>query len=125
MKKYIIILLVALITIGIITTTTTTTQQVNAFCLFNCEAEDLKNRLQSHVDCLERQIDMGTSDRTAYGTEDLSEDGLKVKIGTQWYTEEELRKDWKENDDFHGGNCYFIADVTPQEVEHVYQESLK
>jgi hypothetical protein len=117
-----IILVMVVIMIAIAPSLTT---NVMAFCLFNCAAEDLKNRLQANVDCFERQIMMGVPGRTAYGTEDLSSDGKEIRIGTQWYTEEELRNDWKENPERHSSNCYFIADVTPQEVERVYQESLK
>ncbi|MGH9986819.1 MAG: hypothetical protein ACRD8W_22975 [Nitrososphaeraceae archaeon] len=43
----------------------------------------------------------------------------------KWYTEEELGDEWKENPGRHSSNCYFVGDVTPQEVERVYQESLK
>jgi hypothetical protein len=68
---------------------------------------------------------MGVPGRTAYGTEDLSADGKEVLVKGTWMTEDELKKDWKENPDRHSSNCYFIADITPQESERVYQESLK
>lgn len=96
-----------------------------AFCLFNCAAEDLKNRLQANVDCFKTQISLGHPGRTAYGTEDLSADGKLVEVRGQWLTEDELKNDWQENPDRHSSNCYFIADITPQESERVYQESLK
>jgi len=98
---------------------------VNAFCIFNCAAEDLKNRLQANVDCISNQISMGVSGRTAYGTEDLDSEGKKVEVNGQWLSEDELRKQWKDYPDSHSSNCYFIADITPQEVEKVYQDSLK
>lgn len=99
-------------------------ESAKAFCLFNCAAEDLKNRLQANVDCFQTQIMTGNPGRTAYGTEDLSADGKEVLVRGTWMTEDELKKEWKENPDRHSSNCYFIADVTPQEVERVYQESL-
>jgi hypothetical protein len=100
-------------------------EPAKAFCIFNCAAEDLKNRLQANVDCFQNQIMMGVPGRTAYGTEDLSADGKEVLVKGTWMTEDELKKDWKENPDRHSSNCYFIADITPQESERVYQESLK
>ncbi|MGC1135816.1 MAG: hypothetical protein WA941_23530 [Nitrososphaeraceae archaeon] len=100
-------------------------ESAEAFCLFNCAAEDLKNRLQASVDCFERQIMMGQPGRTAYSTEDLDSEGKLVEVRGQWLTDDELKKDWKENPDRHSSNCYFIADITPQESERVYQESLK
>lgn len=68
---------------------------------------------------------MGVPGRTNYDTEDLDSEGKIVTISGVEYTEEELRNEWKENPDRHRSNCYFIADITPQEVERVYQESLK
>jgi hypothetical protein len=68
---------------------------------------------------------MGVSGRTAYGTEDLDSEGKKVEVNGQWLSEDELRKQWKDYPDSHSSNCYFIADITPQEVEKVYQDSLK
>jgi len=68
---------------------------------------------------------MGVSGRTAYGTEDLSSDGKIITINGVQYTEEELKNKWKNNPEEHISNCYFIADITPQEVEKVYRDSLK
>jgi hypothetical protein len=58
---------------------TQTFQVVNAFCIFNCAAEDLKNRLQANADCIKTQIEVGIPGRTTYGTEDLSTDGKEVR----------------------------------------------
>lgn len=96
-----------------------------SFCIFNCDAVILKDKLQAHVDCLENQIMMGVPGRTDYGTEDLNSEGKIVSIGGVEYTEDELRNEWKGNPEAHSSNCYFIADITPQEVEKVYRESLK
>jgi hypothetical protein len=104
----------------------TSSAPVNAsFCIFDCAAVDLETRLQANADCIRDQIMMGNPGRTAYGTEDLSSDGNIITIDGVQYTEDELKNEWKENPDRHSSNCYFIADITPQEVERVYQESLK
>lgn len=67
---------------------------------------------------------MGVPGRTTYGTEDLSSDGKIITIDGVQYTEEKLKNEWKNNPDDHSSNCYFTADIKPQEVERVYQESL-
>ena len=99
-------------------------QSVQAFCLFNCEAEDLKNRLQANADCYQNQISMMLYGRTDYDTEDLDSTGKIITIDGVQYTEDELRQEWKDNPESHSSNCYFIADITPQEVEKVYRESI-
>jgi hypothetical protein len=85
----------------------------------------LKNRLQANVDSFKNQIELGVPGRTSYDTEDLDSSGKILTMDGVEYTEDELRKEWKENPDRHSSNCYFIADITPQEVERVYRESLK
>jgi len=83
MKKILTIVLVGVMLAGSSSSFLTATP-AQAFCLFNCAAEDLKNRLQANVDCFQNQIMMGVPGRTAYGTTDLSSDGKEVRIGTQW-----------------------------------------
>src|ERR671918_1344336 len=115
-----------LILISLVSVVPSLVDSANAsFCIFNCDAVILRDKLQAHVDCLENQIMMGVPGRTNYGTEDLDSEGKVVSIGGAEYTEEELRNEWKENPDKHSSNCYFIADITPQEVEKVYRDSLK
>lgn len=48
-----------------------------------------------------------------------------VKLDGEWFSEQQLRDEWKNNPDPHSSNCYEIADLTPQKVEKVYRDSLK
>jgi hypothetical protein len=125
MTKSIIIAVLGSFIILILSVFASSTPVNASFCIFDCAAVDLKNRLQANADCIKDQIMMGVPGRTAYGTEDLSGDGKIITINGVQYTEEELKNEWKNNPDGHSSNCYFIADITPQEVEKVYRDSLK
>ena len=125
MTKLIIITILGISIILIFSIFASSTPVNASFCIFDCAAVDLKNRLQANADCIKDQIMMSVPGRTAYGTEDLSSDGNVITIDGVQYTEEEPKNEWKNNPDEHSSICYFIADITPQEVERVYQESLK
>ena len=100
-------------------------QLAYAFCLWNCDAQKVKESGPLFLDCQRFQYDNGQySYITKYG--DVTKDGkVKSWVDGTMITEDELKKEWKEHPEAYEHDCHNIHDLTPQLMEKMYQESLK
>jgi hypothetical protein len=89
-------------------------QQVNAFCLWDCDAQKVRDVGSEFLDCLRFQISMGDYGTSLYS--DITEDN-KVKSRAEpgkMISEDELKQEWKDHSGLYERDCHKTWDLTPQ-----------
>lgn len=100
--------------------------QVNAFCLWNCEAQEVAEKGPDVLDYLRLQFTNGMYQRTIYCSDDVVDGKAPSKAEPgKMITADELKKEWKEHPELYEGDCHKTWDLTPQLLAKFDEEATK
>jgi hypothetical protein len=83
-------------------------------------------QLESFNACMQAQNANGTYNMTLHNTFDLSTDGNLIPSGSEpdkMLTEQELREERNKNPEIYKGDCFYLSDMTPQQLKRAYSGS--